>query len=555
MFGKFRREAEEKIRSLAEQEGITLEPVFTLPTVPRFGDLSTNVCFQLAKTLRKPPAEIAEMLAEKITATGLIADVQAEAGYINFYINYTVFAKEFLEGIGPDFGRGEKKEKVIVEHTSANPDGPLHIGHLRNAVIGDTLARILKFAGHVVEVHYYLNDMGKQAAKVVWGRRRYGIPEGKADHATAKVYIRASSEIEEQDLDSEVSEILTQYEAREKEAVAEFEQAVEYCLTGIKETLARLGIHHDKFVWESSFVLDGSVESVIERLSKSGFAKSEEGALLIDLTKYGIEKDMVIVRGDGTSLYIARDLAHHAWKMSLGRAVNVWGADHKLVSMQLSAGLDLLGLPAPEFIIHEFISLPQGGMSTRKGVFISADELVDETVEKALEEIGMRRTELGESDAKVIAEDIGVSAVRFNIVRIAPEKSMVFKWDEALDFERQGAPFVQYAFARAKKILSKIEEKKSFDACIQGNIEVEERELIKTLSRFPEIVEGAALSRKVSIMATYAIELSNAFHSFYMSAKVLGSEKEGFRLSIVKAFTNVQGSVMDLLGIKRLNEM
>ena len=122
MFGKFRREAEEKILALAEREGILVDPVFTIPTVPRFGDLSTNVCFQLAKTLKKPPVEIAEMLAPKIKPTGLIADVQAAAGYINFYINYTVFVKEFLESIGHDFGRGEKKEKVIVEHTSANPD-------------------------------------------------------------------------------------------------------------------------------------------------------------------------------------------------------------------------------------------------------------------------------------------------------------------------------------------------------------------------------------------------------------------------------------------------
>ncbi len=555
MFRKFRREAEEKIKALLEKQGATAEAVFTIPTVPRFGELSTNVCFELAKTFRKPPAEIAKMLAEKIEPSGLIADVQAEAGYINFYINYALFAKGLLEMIGADYGRSSAGEKVIVEHTSANPDGPLHIGHLRNAVIGDTLARILRFAGSRVEVHYYLNDLGKQVAKVVWARQRYGIKDGKADHATAKVYIKASREIEELDLDFELSEILTRYEAREKEAVSEFEAAVEYCLIGIKETLGRLGISHDEFVWESRFVLDGSVESVIERLSEFGLAKKEDGALLIDLTDYGIEKDMVLVRGDGTSLYIARDLAHHAWKMSRGRAVNVWGADHKLVSMQLSAGLDLLGLSSPEFIIHEFITLPQGGMSTRKGVYISADELIDETVGKALEEIRSRRPELDESDARQISEDIGVSAVRFNIARIAPEKSMVFKWDEALDFERQGAPFVQYAFARAKKILSKVKEKKSFEDSIQGSIEEEERELIKTLSRFPEIVEEAALSRKVSIMASYAIELSNAFHSFYMSAKVLGSEREGFRLSLVKAFTTVQGSVMDLLGIKRLNEM
>jgi len=553
MFEKFRSEAVDKIKALLNDEGLVAEPIFTIPTVPRFGDLSTNVCFQLAKTFRKPPFEIAEMLAPKIKPTGLISDVQAEAGYINFYIKYPVFAKDLLDSVTSDFGRGAAGEKVVVEHTSANPDGPLHIGHLRNAVIGDTLARILRFAGYDVEVHYYLNDMGKQAAKVVWGRRRYGISEGKADHATAKIYIRANSELEEQGLDSEVSEILTRYEAREKEAVAEFEEAVEYCLTGMKETLSRLGITHDEFVWESRFVLDGTVESVIERLSSSGLAKKEDGALLVDLTSYGIEKDMVVVRGDGTSLYIARDLAHHQWKMSQGRAVNVWGADHKLVSMQLTAGLDILDLPAPEFIIHEFISLPQGGMSTRKGVFISADELIDETVEKALEEIRSRRTEIKSADAKRISEDIGTSAVRFNIVRIAPEKSMVFKWDEALDFERQGAPFIQYAFARANKILAKAGTFEKETA--SENLGDEEMRLVRALSRFPEVVTEAAVSRKASIMASYAIDLSNSFHSFYMSAKVIGGENEGFRLSLVNSFSIVLGNVMDMLGIRQLQEM
>ncbi|RMF91701.1 MAG: arginine--tRNA ligase [Methanobacteriota archaeon] len=554
MFKEFQDQVASLVDEALQNRGLEADPVYTIPTVESFGDLSTNVAFQLASTLKKAPAEIARSLAEEIKPAGLVKEVKAAEGYLNFYLDYRALAEALLPQVGPGYGRGRGKEKVIIEHTSANPDGPLHIGHLRNAVIGDTLARIMRFAGYDVEVHYYLNDMGKQAAKVVWGRRRFRLEGGKKDAATARVYIEASRVIEEEGREDELSQMLSQYEAGDEKVVEEFKAAVEYCLEGIKETLTRLGIRHDRFVWESAFVRDGSVEKIIHRLASSGHGKKVDGALMVDLSPFGIEKEMVLTRSDGTSLYIARDLAHHAWKLGRGRAVNVWGADHKLVASQLSAALTILGFEPPEFIIHEFISLPTGGMSTRKGVFISADELIEETVEKALEEVESRRSDMAEDAKRRIAEHIGVAAVRFNIARIAPEKSMVFKWDEALDFERQGAPFIQYAYARGIKILQRASTEA---AAGHGAPEPDpsEKRLLKVISRFPLAVEEAAASRKVSTVAAYTIELANTFHSFYMSSRVLGSDREGFRLSLVKAAVHVLGSAMELLGIERLDEM
>ncbi|MFQ5800653.1 MAG: arginine--tRNA ligase, partial [Candidatus Hydrothermarchaeales archaeon] len=447
MFEEFRSQARAILEKALRENGISVGPTFSIPPVEEFGDLSTNICFQLTATFKKPPEDVAKLFADHMEPSGFVEEVKAEKGYLNFYIDYPAFAKELFERIGPDFGKGTKKEKIIIEHTSANPDGPLHIGHLRNAVIGDALARILRFAGYDTEVHYYLNDMGKQAAKVVWGTRKFKVGGGKKDHATAGVYIKASAEIEEKGLEEEVSRILELYEGKDKRTVEEFKKAVEFCLEGIKETLQRLGIKHDRFVWESAFVRDGTVRKVIEKLERTRYARKEESALILDLTEFGIEKEMVVTRKDGTSLYIARDIAHHAWKLKQGRCVNIWGADHKLVSDQLRAGLSILDLEAPEFIIYEFISLPEGGMSTRKGVFISADQLIEETVKKAYEEVRSRRPDMDEESKRRIAEDVGIGAVRFNIARIAPEKSMVFRWEEALDFERQGAPFIQYAYA------------------------------------------------------------------------------------------------------------
>ncbi len=210
MFGEFRSQAAAILNRALSEQGESIKHEFTIPQIDKFGELSTNICFQLAPILKKSPVEIAEMLAPKIKPSGLVKEVRAEGGYLNFYIEYGEFTKELFEKVGPDFGRGsEKKEKIIIEHTSANPDGPLHIGHLRNAVIGDTLSRILRFAGYNVDVHYYLNDMGKQTAKVVWGRRKFDVMGGKKDHATAEVYIEANRVIEEQGLDFEISDILT----------------------------------------------------------------------------------------------------------------------------------------------------------------------------------------------------------------------------------------------------------------------------------------------------------------------------------------------------------
>jgi arginyl-tRNA synthetase len=554
MFKEFKDQASALIDQALQAYDISIKPSFNIPTVEKFGDLSTNLCYQLSPIFKKPPEEVANLIISRIKPSGIVGMVKAEKGYLNFYIDYFNFTKKLLSRVSPEYGRsGKKEKKIIVEHTSANPDGPLHIGHLRNAVIGDTIVRILRFAGYSTEAHYYLNDMGKQEAKVVWGMRRFGAGDGKKDHATADVYVKANKLIEEKGLEAEVSEILSQYEKGTKGAVDEFIWAVEYCLEGINETLQRLGIKHDRFVWESTFVRDGTVKKVIDELARTKHAKKDGKAIFLTLSDFGIDKEMYLTRSDGTSLYIARDLAHHAWKMRQGGGINIWGADHKLVSAQLKAGLSILGLESPEFIIHEFISLPGGSMSTRKGVFVSADNLIDETVKKTYEEVKSRRSEIDDAAAKKISEDVGVGAVRFNIARIAPEKSMIFKWEEALDFERQGAPFIQYAYARGVKILKKAEYE-DVGSSIEKIADVEKK-LIKTISRFPDVVEAAAQTRKASLIANYAIELSNSFHSFYVSSRVLGSAEEAFRLALVKASVTVIGSVMDLLGIKRLQEM
>jgi len=548
---------EEAERLLREALGEEAEPGLQEPR-GGYGDLASSVCFTLAKKLGKPPAAIAEEVVERIdlSSARFISRAEALNGFINFHFDYVQLARATLERVsaeGASYGRGRKSGRIILEHTSANPDGPLHIGHGRNAVIGDSLARILRFSGYEVETEYYLNDMGRQLAVVVLGLRRLKLDTSlKQDHAIARVYVEASRMVEESpELQAELSELMRAYEAGAEEVVREFREAAEYCMQGIRETLKRLGVEHELVVWESEFVRSGEVDKALERLRSSQYARQDE-VLYLDLSSFGIEKELVLRRSDGTMLYATRDIAHHLWKAGRGRMINVWGADHKLLAQQMRAVMRILGAQEPEFVIHEFITLPEGSMSTRKGKFISMDELLDEAAARALQEVERRRSEKSGEFRRRVAEQVAVGAVRYAMVRVAPEKHVKFRWEEVLDFERQGAPFIQYAHARACRILEKAELPEGFEV---GELTQEERTLVKLVASLPVVVERAAEELKPSLLAGYVLELATAFHSFYSSARVLGSEKQDFRLRLVDAVRTTLANGMRLLGIPVLEEM
>lgn len=513
-------------------------------------------CFELAPILKKSPKDIAEELSAEIEPSGLIKEIKAINGYINSYLDYEKLAPVLINKIkseGNDYGRGCEKGKFVLEHTSANPDGPLHIGHGRNAIIGDSLARIMRFSGDEVEVQYYINDMGRQLAIVVFGLETKRPDKSlKKDSAMLEVYVSANRSVEEDpDLEQRISDLMKGYESGDAQVKERFEHAVDYSLDGIKETLERLSIKHDTFVWESTFVRDHSVKKVVEALEGTEYFNEIEVACL-DLKSFGIEKELVLKRRDGTYLYATRDIAYHIWKSKRGKVIDILGADHKLVSSQLSRALEILGERAPELIIYEFISLPEGGMSTRKGVFVSLDELISESVKRAYSEVDKRRPDESEEFKSKIAESIGIGAVRFNIIRISPDKAMVFRWEDALDFEKQGSPFIQYAYARACRILEKERPKEDFE--IMGLKETEAA-LLKLLSKFPGTVKEAALYRRPALVAGYASELSSAFHKFYMFEQVLKSREKDFRLNLVCVTGIVLKNTLDLLGIRAPEKM
>jgi len=554
----------EKVTELTGKE---MEIRLEEPPSINMGDYSTNIAFRLAKDLRKAPKVIAEEIANSLEIDGVVK-IEALNGYINFFLDYKDFSKENAEKIleeKENFGKGENKnKKVILEHTSANPNGPFHIGHGRNMVIGDSLKRILDFAGYDVETQYYVNDMGRQEAIVVFGIERFELDKNKKpDHAIGEVYVKANKLIEENpELEDDILNLMKNYEEssqknEDNDIVKRFKFAVDYALSGFKESLKSLNIEHDKFVWESDYVRNGMVNEVIEKLMETGKVVKDD-VYRLDLSDFGIEKKLVLARLNGTSLYSTRDIAYHVDKMkNCDIGINILGADHKLTAEMVNASLKLLGYKTPEIVFYEFISLPEGSMSTRRGRFISMDELFMEAKKRAIEEIKKRGIADDEDEISEIANKIAVGAVRYNIVRISPDKPMVFRWDEALDFEKVGCPVIQYAHARCCRILENAveSEKENPESMDLFNYELSEAEkiLIKLLSKLPKIVEKAAEVRKPQIVANYALDVAQALNKFYGNCPVLKEEDiivKYSRIKIVEATKIVIENTLNLLGIE-----
>ena len=523
-------------------------------------DLATTIAFTLAKQKKQAPALIAKDLAAELAKDSTLhgITIEAKGPYINFIFGTRYVSEALKEAVKPGYGSYPKNGiRVVLEHTSANPNGPLHVGHIRNSIIGDTLARVFRKAGYGLEVQYYVNDMGRQIAIVVWGFDNLdSIPMAgeKEDAHIARVYIAANREIERDPaITQQVNTLMQLVENGDPQTVKKFRREVSRCLDGFRVTMEDLKVVHDRFVWESDFIRNGYTDRIIAKLRKLPQARDED-TLALDLSEFGFENKYVIRRSDGTSVYAARDLAFHAWKAAnFDRVIDVLGADHKLIAAQLQCTMKLLGEKAPEIVHFEFVSLPEGSMSTRAGKFVPADDLIAEIRKRAFDEVTIRRPELDEETRKSIAKSVGLAAIRYDIVKVTPEKSTVFDWKEALDFERQSGPYIQYAHARACSILEKAG---AFTECYDLETD-QEITLAKQIAKFPSVIEKIVADLHPHILATYSRELADTFNTFYHFEQVLKSEGKirDRRLTLVRAVQNTLKEALETLGIDAISTM
>ncbi len=565
MFIQFKNETKSLLQSAVKSAGYAAEDAYLEES--SYADISSSIALKLAPQYKKPPVNIAKEILQNIQIPdkSYVGRVEVQGAYINFYVNRS-FLNQTISSISEEreeYGSLPKKDKrVILEHTSVNPTGPIHVGRGRNPIIGDTLARALRCAGYDVDVQYYVNDMGKQIATIVWGYDNIDLntlpqlERDKPDHDVVRYYRKSTEAASNPEVESAIMQLLGEYESDNPLVIEKFKKVVKRCIDGQKQTLERINISFDKYVWESQFVRDGTVHKIIEKLKKTKYARLKDGALVLDLTHFGLEKDFVLTRLDGTTLYTTRDIAYHVWKFdNADIMINVLGEDQKLAMDQLKCALEILGLERwPQMVFYSFISLPEGRMSTRKGTTVDLDDLLDEALERAYIEVHKRRPELSEGEKRRIAEIVGMGAVRFDIIKVAPEKMMTFRWEDALDFEKQGAPFIQYSHARACSILDKAKLKKFNPNML---VEPQEIELIKKMAMFPNVVDAVAHCLKPHILATYARELAETFNQFYGFVPVLKAEGDlrDARLALVNCTRIVLENTLNLLGIEAPKSM
>jgi len=532
------------------------------------GDLSLP-CFPFAKQLGRNPVEIANELANSISGE---FEVSATGGYLNFKARSEWLAKAVLT---QDVSGGEKT--VLIEHTSANPNGPFHVGRARNAILGDTLVRLNRLYGNDVRAEYYVDDMGKQVGVLAWALQNLSKEQvdeilndkdsfnpkwsGKKDHETVRWYQAAQSlrsQGESAEIENAIGELVHASEHGDDSVLSQFENAYKPVLDGMLETLSRLGIEFDTFTKESKFVVDGSVSSLMERLENLEIhGVAENGAHFLDLGQRGLKgkTEFFYRRGDGSSLYATRDIAYHMWKwQQCDNLVNILGEDHKLQAKQVGMTLNELGEKTPEVMFYAFIKLPEGKMSTRRGNVVFMDDLLEEAKAHAASVVKELRSDLGQAEIDTISEAVGVSAVRFNIVKVSPDKGFTFRWEDALSFEGESAPFVMYSHTRACSIAKKVGRSAVFDSF--GEVPPAMHELLRSMACYSDKLAISVNENKPHIFALYLLELATAYNSFYRDCHVIveGDVRE-FNFAISEKARELLNRGMTGVGIIPLESM
>ena len=540
-----------------------IEKLIEIPPSQEMGDYAFP-CFILSKTLRKNPAEIAlelsRTLNKNITKTKEIEKIENKGPYVNFFIDKKILSKEIIaKALNDNYGSEKNGEKIILEHTSVNPNASPHVGRARNSIIGDSIVRILKFLGNNVEIHYYVNDVSKQIAMLALVYKKGDKFENMLNN-----YIKISKKLEKSpEIEKEIFDLLERFESRDKKTLSLFKEIVDICVKGQKEIFDKFGIKFDYFDYESEYVGKYS-EDLLKKFESTGkLFRDDENRLVLNLSHTQLVRKMkspmfVLARSNGTGLYGLRDIAYTIEKLNKlkgknGRNIIVLGEDQKLYFEQIAESLKLLNFKCPEVVHYSFVLLQDSKsgknvkMSTRRGELVLLEDFYNETIKRATMEIKKRKTK---GDPKKVA----VGAIKYAMLKNDNDKNIIFSWEHSLNFEGDSGPYLQYSYARASSIIKKAKNKKNNKYEIP-NLNESEIKLVKLISSFPEIVKKASLNLNPSIIANYSFQLAQAFNEFYHESQVIGSEEQDFRLKLVEAFRNTLKNSLHLLGIEVMDEM
>jgi arginyl-tRNA synthetase len=532
--------------------------------------------------------QIAEQIKAEIGAVPGISHIEAVKGYLNLYFTTSEYARRVVDEVlasRADFGRGAPKtERVMVEYAQPNMLHSFHIGHSRTTLLGESLARIAQFAGFDTIRATYPGDMGLGVITVVWAYEKFHKgqePEGIHERGQwlLKIYIEATALLEKKEnetpeetarregYDAERREMLRKWEAGDPYVYDLWLKMREWALEEFRDVLRMLDVHMDVWFFESEANKLG--KEIVEELIAKGIAEDERpqgGPVIVKIDeKLGLTKEkyrtMVILRSDGSALYSTNDLALAKQKFEkyhVDRSIYVVDFRQSLHFQQIFKILELWGFPQAAKCYHlsyGFVTLPEGAMSARRGRVVLFKDVADEAIRRVLALETERSGNVPKEEREKIAEQIGLGALTYSILSVDNNKDIVFDVNEALSFDGRTGPYIQNAHVRANSILKKANNQLSDLKPATFNFELtkHEIELIEQISRFPNAVQQAANEYRPLVMAAYAYELANAFHSFYHAVPVLQSENEDIknaRLRLVAAAKQTIANALRLLDIQ-----
>lgn len=555
----FRQHITEALAELTEMPAEEIDALLETPPARELGDVAFP-CFALAKSMRKAPHAIAQELSERL-AHPMIARSEPKGPYLNIFYRPEALAEHVLNA-SPKPSAGDARH-MLLEFPSPNTNKPLHLGHLRNMLLGETLARVAEASGERVTRTNLYNDRGVHICKSMLAYTRWGegsTPVGmglKSDHFVGHWYVEfAKRAKDDESLEEEAQEMLRRWEAGDPEVRALWETMNEWAYRGYLETFERLGLGWDKHYYESDIYTEG--KGLVEKgLKDEVFERDEKGNVRAPLGGLG---EPVVLRADGTAVYMTQDL-HLAQarqdEWSPDAQVYVVGEEQTHRFKQLFAILQAIGMERAEGLYHlsyGLISLPEGRMKSREGTVVDVDDLLDEMETLAAEAVRERHPDISDEAVLERARVIGHGALRYFILKYDPKTSFVYNPKESLSFEGETGPYVQYAAARISSILSEGEAGKEDASAL---IAPEEQTLLAALAKTSETITEAAQSYKPHLVARHAMAVAQAFTAFYHACRVLDAPEpqRSARLALLRKTREHLEYLLLLLGIETLEEM
>jgi arginyl-tRNA synthetase len=547
----------EEIESLIEIPPLEIDFTYAFP------------CFKLSKFLKKAPNQIAQELLDNIIKPDFIEKIEVAGPYLNFNINLKCILECIFKSKS-DYGRLKKvpnsgfKSRVVIEYPSPNTNKPLHFGHVRNLVLGKSLSNLLQYKGYKVFQVNLNNDRGIHICKSMLAYKKWGNnsqPNKKGDHFVGDYYVLYSNKVQEdKELEKEAQDLLRSWEAGHQDTLDLWKKMNEWAISGFRETYTKFNVKFDKEYFESDLYLSGK-EKILDGLRRGIFETTADGAVIARLKeKYNLE-DKILIRSDGTSIYITQDV-YLAYKkkedFNYDRSIYVV-ADEQIQHFKwLFAILDMLGFKEDNFhLSYGMIDLPSGKMKSREGTIVDADDVIEEVEKLAFEEVNKRYPSLSDNEKNNRAKKISLAAIIFYILKYNYAKGFIFKPDESISFEGETGPYIQYCFARISSIISKTEQDIDLNINWQLLTHEKERFLIKQLAYFPEIIETAEKTYLIHLIPQYLLTLCQGFNSFYSVCQVLSDDKEleKARLLLIMCVQIVIKIGLDIMGIDILNQM